>query len=140
MKNKIISVVKFNDGEAFVFKKKLKLIYHKYDNSLIIGTDGIIVHSYFYEKPVSERWKCKICKEKYKKRVEESTNDFIFFYLNLPYKGKLPNLKFLRREMRYIDKVKIEKYIKEMPYKDFLNTLYWRIISEGKKKEVRYKC
>jgi hypothetical protein len=51
MKNEIIAVVKFNDGEALVLKEKPKLIYTKYGNDTIIGTDGVFYQFYGYERP-----------------------------------------------------------------------------------------
>ena len=49
-KNKIKAVVKFNDGEAYVFNHARKLVYTKYTD-VIIGTDGLMVACYFYESP-----------------------------------------------------------------------------------------
>ncbi len=51
MKNEIIAVVKFNDREALVLKEEPKLIYTKYGNDTIIGTDGIFYNFYYREEP-----------------------------------------------------------------------------------------
>lgn len=48
---KILAVVKFNDGEAFVLDKSPELIYTKYGNDTIIGTDGVFISSFGYEAP-----------------------------------------------------------------------------------------
>lgn len=47
-KNKIVAVVKFNDREAYVLKKPIKLTYKKYDD-IIIGTDGCFIEAYYFE-------------------------------------------------------------------------------------------
>lgn len=49
MKNKIIAVVKFNDGEAFVMETPIKLEYTKYGNDTIIGTDGYFISCFGYQ-------------------------------------------------------------------------------------------
>lgn len=51
MNNKIIAVVKFNNGEAFVLEKKPELKYTKYGN-VIIGTNSCFLSCYYYEKPI----------------------------------------------------------------------------------------
>lgn len=56
MENKILAVVKFNDGEALVLEKEPELIYTKYDSHTIVGTDGLFHVCYGYERP-DERWK-----------------------------------------------------------------------------------
>ncbi len=50
MDNKIIAVVKFNSGEAFVMEKPIKLEYTKYGHDTIIGTDGCFISCYGYQK------------------------------------------------------------------------------------------
>jgi len=50
MKNKIIAVVKFNSGEAFVMKNPIKLEYTKYGSDTIIGTNGYILQCYGYSR------------------------------------------------------------------------------------------
>jgi hypothetical protein len=55
MQNKIISVVKFNDGEAFVLKEKPKMVYTKYGKDTIIGTDGIFYIFFGFEYPTPRR-------------------------------------------------------------------------------------
>ena len=55
MKNKILAVVEFNKGEAFVLKKDLDLKYTRYDD-IIIGTDGVFCDCYCYERP-GPNWK-----------------------------------------------------------------------------------
>lgn len=44
--NKIIAIVKFNQGEAYVFENDIKLEYTKHGNSTIIGTDGTFYVGY----------------------------------------------------------------------------------------------
>jgi len=51
MENKIIAVVKFNDGEAFVMEQPIKLEYTKYGGYTIVGTDGCFLCCYGYESP-----------------------------------------------------------------------------------------
>ncbi len=48
MKNKIIAIVKFNSGEAFVMENSIKLEYTKYGSDTIIGTDGCFLICYGY--------------------------------------------------------------------------------------------
>ena len=55
MKNKIIAVVKFNDGEALVLENEPKMVYTKYGNDTIIGTDGVFYSFYGYERS-SPNW------------------------------------------------------------------------------------
>ena len=50
--SKILAVVKFNDGEAFVLEKTPDLKYTKYDNKTIVGTDGCFLDCYYYERPI----------------------------------------------------------------------------------------
>jgi len=50
MKNKIIAVVKFNSGEAFVMENPIKLEYTKYGYDTIIGTDGSFISCYGYKR------------------------------------------------------------------------------------------
>ncbi len=49
MKNKIIAVVKFNSGEAFVMENSINLEYTKYGSDTIIGTDGYFISCYGYK-------------------------------------------------------------------------------------------
>ncbi len=51
MQNEILATVNFNSGYAFVLKNEIKLVYQKYDN-IIIGTDGIFLSCYYYERPI----------------------------------------------------------------------------------------
>lgn len=44
--NKIIAVVKFNSGEAFVMENPIKLEYIKYGDYTIVGSDGVFVSCY----------------------------------------------------------------------------------------------
>lgn len=46
---KILAVVKFNDGEAFVLDETPKLIYTKHDANTIIGTDGTFYNFYSHQ-------------------------------------------------------------------------------------------
>lgn len=55
MENKIIAVVKFNDGEALVLESEPKMVYTKYGNDTIIGTDGVFYNFYGYERS-SSNW------------------------------------------------------------------------------------
>ena len=50
MNNKIITVVKFNSGEAFVMENPIKLVYTKYGHDTIIGTDGYFISCYGYSR------------------------------------------------------------------------------------------
>lgn len=54
MPNKIIAIVKFNDGEAYVMRDPIKLTYKQYGNT-IIGTDGVFISCLYHESP-SGRW------------------------------------------------------------------------------------
>lgn len=47
----IIAVVKFNNGEAFVFDEIPDLVYTKYGNDTIIGESGPFYTCYGYSKP-----------------------------------------------------------------------------------------
>ena len=49
--NKILAVVKFNDGEAYVLRDEVKLEYQKY-NGIIIGTDGYFLKCYYERPPI----------------------------------------------------------------------------------------
>jgi len=44
--SKLLAIVKFNNGEAFVLEKPIQLVYTKYNNDTIIGTDGIFLSCY----------------------------------------------------------------------------------------------
>ena len=52
MTNKIIAVIRFNQGEAFVMKKPIQYKYTKYNNDFIIGIDKPFVCCYYYERPI----------------------------------------------------------------------------------------
>jgi len=56
MLNKIIAMVKFNNGEAIVLENETELKYTKYGSDTIIGTDGCFITCYRYETP-DENWK-----------------------------------------------------------------------------------
>ena len=46
---RILAVVKFNNGEALVLDRKLELVYTKYGNKTIVGTDGIFYQCYYHD-------------------------------------------------------------------------------------------
>lgn len=48
---KILAVTHFNSGEALVLDLKPDLIYNKYNDTTIIGTDGLFYQCYGYEAP-----------------------------------------------------------------------------------------
>ena len=48
---KIIAVVKFNNGEAFVFDEIPDTIYTKYRNDTIIGKSSTLYTFYRYAQP-----------------------------------------------------------------------------------------
>ena len=52
---KILAVVRFNSGEAYVLDENPNLEYVKNGNT-IVGTDGIFCNCYFFETP-GPRWK-----------------------------------------------------------------------------------
>lgn len=74
--------------------------------------------------------------------IKENTEKYISIYLdpnkhwiNISLREKLRNLNF-----SHVDKIKIKDYIECMNYVDFLNTPYWKAISEEVKKKAHYKC
>lgn len=52
--SKILAVVKFNHGEAFVLDRKPDLKYMR-RGSTIVGSDGVFLKCYYYDSP-SPRW------------------------------------------------------------------------------------
>lgn len=54
--NKIIAIVKFNNGEALVLQNKPQLKYTKYGDDTIVGTDGTF-YSFYGRERFSEKWK-----------------------------------------------------------------------------------
>src|SRR5260221_3119339 len=50
----VLAIVKFNSGVALVLDEDPKLVYNKYDYT-IVGTDGCFCEGLFYERP-SENW------------------------------------------------------------------------------------
>lgn len=72
--------------------------------------------------------------------LSKSLQDDIYFishYLNskCEYINNIHDLDILKRESLYIT-----KYISLMDYKEFLQTPYWKIISEYKKVQAKNKC
>jgi hypothetical protein len=51
MEHKVLAIVKFNQGEAFVLEQEPVMKYKKYGNDTIIGTDGVFYVFYGYERP-----------------------------------------------------------------------------------------
>ena len=54
--NKIVAVVKFNDGEALVLKNKPKLLGTKYGSDTIIMSDGLFYDFFYYEASRKKWW------------------------------------------------------------------------------------
>lgn len=71
---------------------------------------------------------------------QENTDFFIDNYLN-PVKSFV-NIKegYYYLTHLFCDDERISDYIQEMPYKDFLNTPYWKAIAYKKKEKTLFKC
>lgn len=82
--------------------------------------------------------------EKDEQTIIRRTNDYINNYLS-PYATWSDIFTSYERTQLIlnrndIDYQKVSDYIKQMPYKDFLQTLYWKTISAYKKYISNYKC
>ena len=100
---------------------------------------------------------CKECSEKYElerqnyfleqqKKAEESNKerlkDYIQVYLN-PHCSWNKNISLWEKIMKLQNDVNrnvIAEHILQMPYKDFLQTPYWKAISQKVMKKANYKC
>jgi hypothetical protein len=112
----------------------------------------------YLKRKTKKRWRneyiCENCKIKnkenekqkkieYIKREEENTKNFIDVYLD---KNKAWNkeLKFYDRwnsiVHSFVDWEIIANYINTIDYHDFLQTPYWKIIAEKKKRAAGFRC
>ena len=81
--------------------------------------------------------------EGHKERETKNTKFYIDSYLN-PMCSWKKEVKFWscwnQINSFVVDRDEIAKFIKMMPYKDFLKTPYWKTVSEKKRREVNYRC
>ncbi len=110
------------------------------------------IHSFKYpNKPRKKRYICNNCKpfsqeEQNKLEIlekEERANIFINQLLNSNQKIPLKIQIFHKHRtdlISSIDQNKIADYIQNIPYKDFLNTPYWKLISWYVKAYSNFKC
>ena len=96
-----------------------------------------------------EKWELQVKEERrkqeenHKKNLSERTDSFIDNFLN-PDKSWRPNVKtYIKIQSllnNSIDWHLIQRYICEMDYHDFLNTPYWKAISEKVRQKAGFKC
>lgn len=84
-------------------------------------------------------------REQLKQREEQYTKTIIENYINpsCSWKKEVPKKEYYNRlddYMRYADEDKIAEEIKELDYRDFLQTPYWKAIAYEKKRKSNFKC
>jgi len=150
----------FGKNSKFRFEVNLKYTCAKCGNNI-----EEVVTKTFISKILkgSEELICKECEEKAKIALErerdlanekskvleremilENTNNYIDIYLNperiwnkgVKNWGKMNEIK----KINWCDKDVIANYIKGMPYNEFLQTLYWKTISEKVRISSGFKC
>ena len=128
-------------GSRFTAKMtKTKLLEHF--KKMRKGGEGILCASCersYNELKLKEAKELQLMREVIRK---ENTEGFIRVYLN-------PSARFgecsgrmiydLRR-LAAIDGHAVEAFIKSMEYRDFLNTLYWKIVAAYVKYKAKFKC
>ena len=71
---------------------------------------------------------------------KDKTNDFIKKYLCERAAVKGDGLYRMVADSKGVDKRTITKVIRTMEYRDFLKTLYWRLVSNQVKHNAKWKC
>lgn len=84
-------------------------------------------------------------REQLKQREEQYTKIIIENYINpfCSWKKEVPKKEYYSRldnYMHYADEDKIAEEIKELDYRDFLQTPYWKAISNEKKRKSNFRC
>lgn len=78
-----------------------------------------------------------------RKAIEKETKEYIKKYLkagvewhpDCDFESRWDDISYIR-----INWHEVACYINEMKYSDFLDTLYWKTISERKKRMANYRC
>ena len=105
------------------------------------------------ERQYKDKYLCPDCSYEEKRRrkenqensvlIKENTDLFIQLFLNKNKElrdDRTLNKRFYRMLRANVDWGEVRKFILDLDYKDFLQTPYWRIISDKVKQKAKYRC